>query len=443
MLLFAAVVTMATGLLFGLFPALHSSRPDLQSIMKGHAGQPSGARAAARFRTTLATAQIALSMALLVAAGLFTKSLLNVTPRRARDSRSTTCCTFGVSPELNGYTNERSRLFFERLEEELAALPGVTAVTASLVPAIAGSNWGTDVSVQGFKGGPDVDANSRFNEVGPGYFRTMGIPILAGREFTPADSLKAPKVAIVNEAFAKKFNLGRDAVGKLMGNDTGNNVKLDIEIVGLAQNAKYSEVKDEIPPLFFRPYRQDDSLGFINVLRADVSVARSVVRSRPPGGGAARSEPSARGSQDDAAAGARQRVPGPLHQRPVGRVRDPGDAARGRRSLRSSGLHRRAANARDRTAHGARRGAGPRAGHAAQAGRDDDARRRGDRTRRRVVLGRLAESQLYQLQGRDPVMLAASAVILGSSRSRPASSPRTAPHRSTRCGRCDMSRPDL
>jgi predicted permease len=263
-LVFAAVVTMATGLLFGLFPALHSSRPDLQSIMKGQSGQPSGARAAARFRTTLATAQIALSMALLVAAGLFTKSLLNVT-RVELGIKIDNLLTFGVSPQLNGYTNERSRLFFVRLEEELAALPGVNAVTASLVPAIAGSNWGTNVSVQGFKGGPDVDTHSRYNEVGPGYFRTMGIPLLAGREFTPADSLKAPKVAIVNEAFAKKFNLGRDAVGKLMSDDTGNNVKLDIEIVGLAQNAKYSEVKDEIPPLFFRPYRQDDSVGFINV----------------------------------------------------------------------------------------------------------------------------------------------------------------------------------
>jgi len=263
-LVFAAGVTMATGLLFGLFPALHSSRPDLQGIMKGHSGQPSGARAAARFRTTLAKAQIALSMALLVAAGLFTKSLLNVT-RVELGIRIDNLLTFGVAPELNGYTAERSRLFFERLEEELASLPGVTAVTASMVPAIAGSNWGTDVSVQGFKGGPDVDANSRYNEVGPGYFRTMGIPLLAGREFAPADSLKAPKVAIVNESFAKKFNLGRDAVGKFMSNDTGPNVKLDIEIVGLAQNAKYSEVKDEIPPLFFRPYRQDDSLGFINV----------------------------------------------------------------------------------------------------------------------------------------------------------------------------------
>ncbi|MGH9312361.1 MAG: ABC transporter permease [Vicinamibacterales bacterium] len=261
-LLFAAAVTVATGLLFGLFPALHSSRPDLQTIMKGQAGQPSGARAAARFRTTLATAQIALSMALLVGAGLFTRSLLNVS-RVDLGLKIDDLLTFGVSPELNAYTPERSRVLFERLEEELAALPGVTAVTASLVPALGNSNWGTDVSVQGFNAGPDTDTNARFNEVGSGYFRAMGIPLVTGREFTPSDSLKGQKVAIVNEAFAKKFNLGRDAVGKRMGTEGGSSPK-DIEIVGLVQNAKYSSVKREVPPLFFRPYRQDDSLGFIN-----------------------------------------------------------------------------------------------------------------------------------------------------------------------------------
>jgi predicted permease len=92
----------------------------------------------------------------------------------------------------------------------------------------------------------------------------MGIPLLAGREFTDADAGKSPSVVIVNEAFAKKFNLGRDAVGKLMNGDGGPDAKLDTEIVGLVQNAKYSEVKGEIPPLFFFPYRQSTRLGFIN-----------------------------------------------------------------------------------------------------------------------------------------------------------------------------------
>jgi predicted permease len=131
------------------------------------------------------------------------------------------------------------------------------------VPLLSGSNWGNNVSVEGFKAGPDTDTNSRFNEVGPGYYAALGIPLLAGRDFTRADALSAPKVAIVNEAFAKKFNLGRDAVGKHVG-DGGSGSKLDAVIVGLVQNAKYSEVKREIPPQFFRPYRQDARLGFIN-----------------------------------------------------------------------------------------------------------------------------------------------------------------------------------
>ncbi|MGB2715464.1 MAG: ABC transporter permease [Vicinamibacterales bacterium] len=258
--LFAAALTVGTGLLFGLFPALHSTRPDLLSTLKGQAGQPSGARAAARFRTTLATAQIAISMALLVAAGLFTKSLMNVS-RVELGIKIDHLLTFGVSPELNGYTPERSLQFFQRLEDELAAQPGVSNVSASLVPALAGSNWGSDVAVEGFKAGPDTNSNSRFNEIGPGYFKTMGIQLIAGREFTRADMLKAPKVAVVNEAFAKKFNLGREVVGKRIGSEGGSGSALDTEIVGFVQDAKYSEVRDAVPPLFFRPYMQDDRVG--------------------------------------------------------------------------------------------------------------------------------------------------------------------------------------
>ena len=262
-MLFAAALALGTGLLFGLFPALHSTRPDLVSTLKGQAGQPSGARAAARFRSSLATAQMALSMALLVLAGLFTRSLINVS-HVDLGVKVDNVVTFGVSPSLNGYTPERSKQLFERLEDELAAQPGVTGVTDSLVPLLAGNNWGSSVSVEGFNAGPDTDANARFNEVGPAYFRTLGIPLISGREFTRADASGAPKVAIVNEAFAKKFNLGRDAVGKRMSQDSGPNVKLETEIVGLVKNAKYSEVKREVPPLFFRPYRQDEGLGSIS-----------------------------------------------------------------------------------------------------------------------------------------------------------------------------------
>ena len=261
-MVFAGALAIGTGLLFGLFPALHSTRPDLVSALKGQSGQPSGARSAARFRTSLATAQIALSMALLVSAGLFTRSLFNVS-RVDLGLKADNVILFRISPELNGYKPEQSRQLFERVEDELSALPGVAGVTSSTVPLLSGNNWGTGVSVEGFKAGPDTDIGSRTNEVGPAYFSTLGVPLLAGRDFTRADGLTAPKVAIVNEAFAKKFNLGRNVLGKRMGND-GRNSPLTMEIVGLMRDAKYSQVKDTIPPLFFAPYRQDERIGSIN-----------------------------------------------------------------------------------------------------------------------------------------------------------------------------------
>jgi predicted permease len=259
-MLFAAALALGTGLLFGLFPAVHSTRPNLIASIKGQAGQAAGTRAAARFRTTLATAQIALSMALLISAGLFTRSLLNVS-RVNLGLDPDHVVTFGVSPVLNGYTPARSRDLFQRLEAELRALPGATGVSAARVRLLSGSNWGQSVIVEGFEAGPDTDTGSRFNAIASDYFRTLGIPVLAGREFTAADGDSKQKVAIVNEAFARKFNLGRGAVGKRIGDRGAETPSLDTEIVGLVQDAKYSEVKDEVPPLFFRPYLQDERVG--------------------------------------------------------------------------------------------------------------------------------------------------------------------------------------
>ncbi len=279
-MLFAALLALGTGLIFGLFPALHSTRPDLVSTLKNQAGQPGGARVAKWFRLALATAQITMSMALLAAAGLFTKSLLNVS-RIDLGLEIENIVTFGISPQLNAYTPERSRVLFQRLEEELAATPGVSTVTASMVPLLGGSNWGNSVAVQGFEQGPDTDNNSRFNAVGPGYFRALGIPLMSGREFTASDTITAPKVAIVNEEFVRKFGLGRDAVGKMMGAEGGASSKLDTLIVGVVQNAKYSEVKQKIPPLYFRPYRQDPDIGYLSFYVTTSSDPKQVLAALP------------------------------------------------------------------------------------------------------------------------------------------------------------------
>jgi predicted permease len=260
---FAAGLTIATGFIFGLFPALHSTRPDLLGILKGVTGQPAGARSASRFRYSLATVQIALSMMLLIAAGLFTKSLYNVS-HVDLGMKVDNIVTFGISPSLSGYKAPQSRTLFERVAAELSAMPGVTAVSAGMVPLLAGDNWGDGVSVQGFEAGPDTDVGSRYNYISPGYFRLLGVPLISGREFTANDTLGTPKVAIVNEQFAKKFNLGREAVGKRMRlNRPGPNKELDIEIVGLITNLKYSEVKQDFPPVFYLPHLQNADIGFL------------------------------------------------------------------------------------------------------------------------------------------------------------------------------------
>jgi predicted permease len=256
-IVFTAVLSVATGVLFGMFPALHSTRPDLASTIRAGTGKHSGARSAARFRSSLVTAQIALSMALLISAGLFVKSLRNVSEVHL-GFRVDNMVTFLVEPELSGYDHAHSARFLAGLQERLAALPGVTHVAQAQIPLVASSDWGNDVSVEGFKKGLDTDAKSDFNEVGVGYFETVGEPLVRGRAFTPSDESGSPKVAIVNETFAKKFGLGTDAVGKHMsrGGDT-----LDVEIVGLVHDAKYNAVKRQIPPVFFVPALQDTTIG--------------------------------------------------------------------------------------------------------------------------------------------------------------------------------------
>lgn len=254
MVLFSGLVALGTGLVFGLFPALHSTRDDLITVIRAGAGQIAGGAVASRFRTVLVTAQIALSMALLISAGLFLKSLVNVS-RTDLGLSTEQIATFRISPMRSGYDSTRATVLYEQVEQELAAMPGVTGVSNAVVAILNGNNWGTDVRVQGYDCGPDVDCNSRYNVVGTKFLDVLGMQLLGGREFTDSDRLGGARVAMVNEAFVRKFNLGKDVIGKFMsrnGNDT-----LNIQIVGLVKDAAYSEVKDEIPPLFFTPWRQE------------------------------------------------------------------------------------------------------------------------------------------------------------------------------------------
>jgi predicted permease len=276
-IVFAALLSVGTGFLFGMYPALHSTRADLVTILKSNAGQPAGARSAARFRTGLVTAQIALSMALLVSAGLFIKSLQKVS-RIDLGLAADNIVMFTISPELNGYEFDRAGDLFRRAEAELAAIPGVSDVSLSMVPVLAGNSWGNDVSVEGFESGPDIDDNSRMNIIGPDFFRTLGMQVLSGRDFTPSDEGEQVTVAAVNEAFCRKFGLDpRTAVGKRMSTRDMSD-DLDIQIVGVVEDARYAEVKDDVPPLYFTPYRQRTNVGTMTFYLRSVVDPSSVMQ---------------------------------------------------------------------------------------------------------------------------------------------------------------------
>ncbi len=255
---FSLALSILSGFMCGLFPAVHSTKMDLATAMKDQAGNVSSTGAAARFRRVLVTAQIALSLLLLVSAGMFLRSLVNIL-KVDIGVRTENMIVFGLSPELNQYSPQRSRAFFEQIEAKASAIPGVQGVAVSMVQLIAGNNYGSNVSVDGFDIGPDTDSHSMFNEVGPGFLKLMQVPLLKGREFESRDAENAPKVAIINEAFERKFGNGKSLLGRRMQHGAGG--KNDIEIIGVTKDVKYSEVKDAVPPLFYTPYRQDAKLG--------------------------------------------------------------------------------------------------------------------------------------------------------------------------------------
>ena len=259
--LFTSAISLTTGLLFGLFPALHATRPDLATSLKGQAGQPSGARAAARFRAALVVTQVALSMGLLTCAGLFTKSLLNVS-RVDLGVQVDHVITFSLNPQQNGYTPVRSQELLGDVLARLGGVAGVERASAARVPLIANSNSSTGIGVEGYTPKPGDRMSTNYNEIAPGFFATVGMPLIGGRDFTDADTISSPNVAIVNEAFAKKFNLGPNPIGHRI---SPSSKAFDIEIVGLVRDAKYSSVRQAIPAVFFLPYRQNARLSSLNL----------------------------------------------------------------------------------------------------------------------------------------------------------------------------------
>jgi predicted permease len=254
-LAFCAVLAALSGLLAGLYPALQASRPDLVSSLKGQSGDARARRSSGRVRRSLVVTQVAVSLALLVGAGLFARTFVNLT-RIDLGIVADDLVTFSLEPKLNRYDDARSAALYDELASRLAALPGVESVSAARIPALGHSTSSGNITVEGFTPADEEASDSRYNVVGPGYFRTMGTPLVAGREFVRGDDAAAAKVAVVNEAFVRHFFAGRDALGRRFAWGVGRRVTPDIEIVGIVRDAKYSSLRETPPRVFYTPYRQ-------------------------------------------------------------------------------------------------------------------------------------------------------------------------------------------
>ncbi len=272
-LLFSAGLSVLTGLIFGLYPAWDGARASVASTLKDESGQSSATGGSARIRKGLVCAQVMVSAMLLIPTGLFLKSLVNLL-HVDLGMNTENLIGFGISPALNGYNLEQSRALFERAEAELAAIPGVRGATASLVPLIAGDNWSNSVKIEGSK--QSNREQSMFDEISAGYFGKMGIPLISGREFTEADNASAPLVAIVNQAFVRKLLDGRNPVGLHFDADVDN-----IQIVGVVRDSHYSSVKQQVPPVYYMPWRQDKRLNSLTFyVRAALPAAQVVPQIR-------------------------------------------------------------------------------------------------------------------------------------------------------------------
>jgi predicted permease len=268
-LVFNFALSLLTGLLFGLVPALRSTKPSLAPTLKDQVGAVVGG-GSMRLRKGLVIAQVTVSILLLVGAGLFIRSLRNL---RLLDLglKTENLIAFNVAPTLSGYTPVRTKQFDKQLLDRASALPGISSMAFAQMGLLEGNEWDSSMSVEGYEAKPGEDMNPYCNAVSPGYFKTMGIGLLAGRDFDERDTryeagdpkaqLPAYKVAIVNESYAKHYFGDRSPLGRHIGFGINPGTKTPIEIIGVVKDAKYTGVRDDIPRQVFFAFMENDFAG--------------------------------------------------------------------------------------------------------------------------------------------------------------------------------------
>lgn len=278
-LLFTMTLTFLTGLIFGLVPALRASRLDLWTTLKDAVGSIAGTGGSLFLRKGLVIAQVTLSFLLLFGAGLFVKSLQNLKATDTGFRDADNLVTFQVSPALNGYDAPRTVHFYEELLRNIRAVPGVKSAALAAVPLLHRDEWDSTTSVEGHTAKDGEDMQAFMNSLSPDYFKTMGIPILAGRDFDWRDIKDEAKVAIVNEKFARHFFGDKSAVGRHIGRGGGPGTKIDVEIIGVAANSLYEGPREGVRRQVFVPNWGNGGVAFYMRAGLGSASAYSVVRS--------------------------------------------------------------------------------------------------------------------------------------------------------------------
>ena len=253
-LLFMFSVSVLTGILFGLAPALRASKFDLASAMKDSASNVSASREKHRLGQSLIIAQVAASLVLMIGAGLFLRSLANYENNNfGFDQRN--LFTFGLDPVRAGYHGDRLVNLYSQLLDRIQALPGVASATLIQNAPFSGWSNNTTASIEGAAKGKG-SYNIRWQVVGPDFFKTMGIPVLAGRGLLRTDTAASPQVALIDQTFAQKFFPGQNPIGRRFSLDSKYDPAHSFEIVGLVKPAELTDPRAELKAKAYMSYTQ-------------------------------------------------------------------------------------------------------------------------------------------------------------------------------------------
>ena len=260
-LLFSLGVTILTAFLVGLVPALRAVKPEIARSLKDQAGSVVGG-GNVKLRKALVAAQVMLSLVLLLGAGLFWKSLMNL-KNLGPGFPMERLIAFDLNPGLIGYSGEQSKQFFQTLTDNLQAAPGVRSVGLAGMRILKNNESDSWMTIEGYTPGRGERPDAFMNWIGPNYFATLGVPIVAGRDFNSQDTQQvlhrepdnwvAAKV-IVNESFVKRYFGGRNAVGRHIGYGIDPGTRTDMEIIGVVKDIKYMNLRYDVPDQAFVPY---------------------------------------------------------------------------------------------------------------------------------------------------------------------------------------------